>query len=120
MKKLILLLFCCACLLVASGLSFAQDRIPDGTYVLDDGNMQMAIKVEFMPDGRYIIEGQGKNKDGNACALMGSAKMENGTLFVDYCPIEVVISAGKLEIKDTKPCAQCDPGAYISGIYKIK
>jgi len=116
MKKLILL--CCICLFTVSGLGFAQDNIPDGTYLLDDGNMQMTIKVELMPDGRYIIEGEGKNKAGNACMLMGSAKMENGTLSVDYCPIEVVISEGKIEIKDTKPCAQCDPGAYISGIYK--
>ncbi len=116
MKKLIL---CCLFILITSGLCLAQDRIPDGTYVLNDGNMQMTIKIEFMPDGRYIIEGEGKNRDGNTCMLMGSAQMENGQLSVDYCPVEVVISAGKLEIKDTQPCAQCDPGAYISGIYKL-
>ena len=116
MKKIVVLL--CICMVVTYGISFAQDRIPDGTYVCDDGNMRMAITIEFMPDGRYIIEGKGQDRDGKTCMLMGSAKIKNGTLSIDYCPIEVNISAGGLEIKDTKPCAQCDPGASISGIYR--
>ncbi len=117
MKKLII---SCLFVFITAGLCFAGDTIPDGTYVLNDENMQMTIKIEFMPDGRYIIQGEGKNKDGKTCMLMGSAKMENGKLLVDYCPIVVIVSEGKLEIKDTKACAQCDPGAYISGIYKLQ
>lgn len=104
--------------LAISGLCFAEERIPDGTYVLNDGNMYMTIDIQFMPDGRYMVQGEGKNKEGKTCMLMGSAKIEDGKFLLDYCPISVTYSNNKLEIKDTEPCAICDTGAYVSGTYE--
>lgn len=104
--------------LAISGLCFAEERIPDGTYVLNDGDMYMTIDIQFMPDERYMVQGEGKNKEGKTCMLMGSAKIEDGKFLLDYCPMSVTYSNNKLEIKDTEPCAICETGAYVSGTYK--
>lgn len=115
MKKIALLALI---FLATYGLCFAEERIPDGTYVLNDGNMYMTINIQFMPDGRYMVQGEGKNKEGKTCMLMGSAKIEDGKFLLDYCPMDVTCSNNRLVIKDTEPCAICEPGAYVTGVYE--
>lgn len=104
--------------LAISGLCFAEERIPDGTYVLNDGNMYMTIDIEFMPDERYMVQGEGKNKEGKTCMLMGSAKIEDGRFLLDYCPMDITYSNNRLIIRDTEPCGICEPGAYVTGVYE--
>ncbi len=115
MKKIALLFLLC---FLAHGLCFAEERIPDGTYVLNDGNMYMTINIELMPDERYIVQGEGKNKEGKTCMLVGSAKIENGRFLLDYCPMDITYSDNRLIIRDTEPCGICEPGAYVTGVYE--
>lgn len=115
MRRLILVLIF---IFAVSTQIYAGGIIPDGTYILNDGNMQMTVNIKMMPDGRYMVEGEGKNKEGKTCMLMGSAKIEDGKFLLDYCPMSVTYSNNKLEIKDTEPCAICDTGAYVSGTYE--
>jgi len=115
MRKIVLLFLLC---FLAHGLCFAEERIPDGTYILNDGNMYMTINIQFMPDRRYMVQGEGKNREGKTCMLMGSAKIEDGKFLLDYCPMDVTYSNDRLVIKDTEPCAICEPGAYVTGVYE--
>lgn len=120
MKKIFILVF----IFVAffSSPIFAQTRISDGNYTMNDGKMEVNIVIKSMPDGRYFIEGGGSNKQGGRCMMNGMGGFKGGGFEFGYnCILSITnIDAQRFELKDTAKCVPCDQGAYVSGTYLKK
>ncbi len=103
-------------------MAFAQTRIQDGKYTMNDGNMQVNIDIKLMPDGKYFFEGGGVHKQGGRCMMNGAGVFKaNGFEFGYNCILSITnITAQGFELKDTTKCIPCDPGAYVSGQYQKK
>lgn len=103
--------------LLMGGVCYAGD-LASGTYLLGDGTMEMSLNINRMPDGKYFVNAQGSSRSGKTCRIGDLAELTGDKLVVGGCPIEIKITSTGVELKDSKPCAQCEPGAYISGSYK--
>lgn len=106
--------------LAAGGPVWAQGSIANGTYLLDDGKMTMSLKIQAMPDGKYIIDGNGQTKDGKTCRIGDLGEVTGGKLILGICALEIKISKGELQIRDGQKCIVCEPGAYVTGAYKLQ
>jgi len=117
MKKTVFFILLTVFLVVGQG--YAQSRISDGRYVMNDGKMDITIDIKSMPDGKYFFEGGGANKQGGRCMMNGMGEFKaNGFAFGYNCTLSLtIIDASKFELKDTTKCIPCDPGAYASGQY---
>lgn len=115
MKKKVLLGWLAVMLLC--GPCFAAD-LADGTYLLNDGTMEMTLMINKIPDGKYFVNGFGNSKAGKTCRVGDLAELKGGTLIVGTCKMAIDISENGFKLKDAGACAQCEAGAYVSGIYQ--
>jgi hypothetical protein len=118
MKKYLIL---AVLLLLAAGEPvWAQGSIQNGTYLLNDGKMMMSLMVQAMPDGKYMVNGNGQTKDGKTCRIGDLGEWKSGKLILGICALDIKISGGQLDIKDSQKCIFCEPGAYVTGTYKLQ
>ncbi len=115
MKKKVVLGWLAVMLLC--GPCFAAD-LADGTYLLNDGTMEMTLMINKIPDGKYFVNGFGNSKAGKTCRLGDLAELKGDTLVVGTCKMAIDISENGFKLKDAGACAQCEAGAYVSGIYQ--
>lgn len=115
MKRFLLLLCLLSTVLIA-GVCYA-DTLTNGAYLMNDGNMEVRIDVNRLPDGKYFINAMGTDKSGKTCRIGDLAEVTGNKLVVGICQIDIVIGDKGIELKDSKACVQCDQGAYISGKY---
>lgn len=114
-KKISLILVGVALIANVAG---AEELLSLGKYTMNDGTMNVAFEVKQINGGRYFIEGGGSNAAGAMCMMNGIGNFEGALFQFGYkCLLTLTPVNGKLEIKDSKGCAPCDPGAYISGVY---
>lgn len=99
------------------GPSHAAD-LSDGTYLFSDGKMEMTLMINKIPDGKFFINGNGMNKDGKTCRIGDLAELKGGRLVIGTCPMDLTLSGNGFTLRDGGSCAQCEPGAYVSGLYK--
>ena len=118
MKKCLILAV--ALLLAAGGPVWAQGAIANGTYVLNDGKMTMSLKIQAMPDGKVIVDGNGQTKDGKTCRIGDLGEVKGGKLILGICALEIKTSKDQLQINDNQKCITCETGAYVTGTYKLR
>lgn len=104
--------------LIAAGPALAQG-LSTGTYVMNDGTMQVTMDVNALPDGKYFINANGSG-GGKSCRIGDLGQLRGGSLVLGVCEMGIRITAGGFDLLDSKGCAQCDPGASISGRYVKK
>jgi hypothetical protein len=104
--------------LLTAGPALAQG-IAAGTYVMNDGVMQVTMDVSALPDGKYFINANGSG-GGKNCRIGDLGELRGGSLVLGVCEMAIRIGADGFELQDSKGCAQCDPGAYVSGKYVKK
>jgi len=115
MKKY-LLLVCLLSTIPIAGACYA-DTLKNGTYLMNDGSMEMRMNVNSLPDGKYFIDAMGTDKSGKTCRIGDLAEVKGNKLVIGVCQIDITIGDNMIELKDSKACIQCNPGAYISGKY---
>jgi len=117
MKRIFLPAFLLA-LLLAAGPALAQG-LSAGTYVMDNGYMKVTMDVNALPDGKYFINANGSG-GGKNCRIGDLGELRGGSLVLGVCEMAIRIGADGFELQDSKGCAQCDPGATVSGRYVKK
>ena len=101
-----------------SGTLFAQS-IASGVYKINNDKITGAITVTPTNDGRFLFAGGTKTATGAECMINGPATLRGNELEIGYkCTIRLNASENQIEIDDYKKCIPCDPGAYVSGIYR--
>lgn len=103
---------------VMAGTLFAQS-IASGVYKMNDDRIAGTITVMPGSDGKFLFSGGTKTATGAECMINGPATLRGNELEIGYkCTIRLNASENQIEIDDYQKCIPCDPGAYISGIYK--
>jgi hypothetical protein len=101
--------------LLVAGPAMAQG-LASGTYVMNDGTMQITMEVNALPDGKYFINASGGG-GGKNCRIGDLGDLRGGSLVLGVCEMGIRVGGDGFELQDSKKCAQCDPGAYVSGRY---
>jgi hypothetical protein len=117
MRKYVLWGWVFLMVLFICGPSRAAD-LTDGTYLLSDGRMDVTLMINRMPDGKFFVNANGMTKDGKTCRIGDLAELKGGKLIVGRCQMDIALSEEGFTLRDGGSCAQCEPGAYVSGSYK--
>lgn len=105
--------------LLTAGKAMAQGGLSAGTYVMNDGNMQISMDVSALPNGKYFINASGGGA-GKSCRIGDLGELRGGSLVLGVCAMGIRIGGDGFDLQDSKGCAQCDAGAYVSGRYVKK
>ncbi len=97
----------------------AQQIVP-GTYQMNDGKVIAIMTIMTgANNGKYLFDGSVKTASGAECMMNGPATLNGNELEIGYkCSVRLTASESEIVIDDYKKCIPCDPGAYVSGIYK--
>jgi len=105
--------------LLTAGPALAQGGLSAGTYVMDNGTMQVTMNVSALPGGKYFINANGSG-GGKNCRIGDLGELRGGSLVLGVCEMGIRIDGDGFDLLDSKGCAQCDPGASVSGRYMKK
>jgi hypothetical protein len=105
--------------LLPAGQVLAQGGLSAGSYVMNDGTMQVTMDISALSGGKYFINANGSG-GGKNCRIGDLGELRGGSLVLGVCEMGIRISGDSFEIQDSKGCAQCDAGAYVSGRYVKK
>ncbi|PKN34802.1 MAG: hypothetical protein CVU61_07085 [Deltaproteobacteria bacterium HGW-Deltaproteobacteria-19] len=104
--------------LLAAGPALAQG-LSAGKYVMNSGTMQVTMEVNTLPDGKYFINANGSG-GGKNCRIGDLGELRGGSLVLGVCEMGIRIGGDGFDLQDARGCAQCDPGASVSGHYVKK
>jgi hypothetical protein len=105
--------------LLAAVQALAQGGLSAGTYVMNDGNMQISMDIGALSGGKYFINASGGGA-GKSCRIGDIGELRGGSLVLGVCEMGIRISGDGFDLQDPKGCAQCGGGAYVSGRYVKK
>lgn len=105
--------------LLLAGQVLAQGGLSTGSYVMKDGTMQVTMDISALSGGKYFINANGSG-GGKNCRIGDLGELRGGSLVLGVCEMGIRISGDGFDLQDSKGCAQCDAGAYVSGRYVKK